>query len=263
MSTVNPYVDRVLDVAAFLMAEARGHKLGDVAESLGLSKSATHRMLQALCEKGWAEQDADSGVYRLTLRLPALAHHYLATTKLPDLIRPVVERVARESREHARVAVVTGDRINWLTEVQGSTSGLIFQGGLGRLPIHAAANGKAWLATLTDEAASRIVLDRGFGNPDELGPNAVRSIDVLLRHLAETRRRGWALNVEEAEAGVITVAAAVTPGGEGTAAVATVSASGPAVRFTAERATIVAETVIVPAAKELSVLWPMTTPSQR
>ncbi len=257
MSAVNPYVDRVLDVVSFLLAEARGRRLVEVSEGLGLSKSATHRMLQALCEKGWAEQDPDTSVYKLTLRLPALAHHFLATTKLPDLIRPVVERVARDSQEHVRVAVVTGERMNWFTQVQGSTSGLVFQGGFGRLPIHAAANGKAWLATLSDEEATRIVLERGFGEPDDHGPNAVRSIEGLLQHLAETRRRGWGLNVEEAEAGVITVAAAVCPGGPGTPAVATISAAGPAVRFTIERATKVAETVIVPAAEELSQLWPL------
>ncbi|MBL8669877.1 MAG: IclR family transcriptional regulator [Alphaproteobacteria bacterium] len=256
MSVVNPFVDRVLDVVSFVAERARGCSLGEISGQLKLSKSATHRMLAALVARGWVEQESETGFYRLTLRLPAMAHRYLGSTRLIDIVQPVVDRLARASLEHVRLAAVAGRGLTWLTTAQGATSGLIFRGGSGRLPLHATANGRAWLASLDDEAACRIVLEAGFGATGEFGPNAPRSIDVFLDRLAETRRLGFAVNVEESEVGVAAVAAAIRCSPEAPV-VGTISVSGPAIRFTRKRAFEVAREMMLPAAAELGDLWPL------
>jgi DNA-binding IclR family transcriptional regulator len=257
MTVVNPLVERVLDVLGALAEGGRSRRLSDVADQVRLSKSVTHRLLQSLCARGWVEQERETGFYRLTLRLPLIAQRYLSATRLPDLVQPIVERLARDSRESARVAAAIGDGLAWLATAQGATSSLVMQAGTGKLPLHATANGKAWLATLGSEKASRVVLAQGFGDPTDLGPNAILSIDDLLNELAAIRARGHAFNFEESEIGVVTVAAAVMPHGPSAPAVATVSVSGPSVRFSRERADEIGRTLIRDAAQELAELWPL------
>ena len=64
--------------------------------------------------------------------------------------------------------------------------------------LHATATGKAWLATLPEDEALRLVVARGFpvprhADPGTFGKGVVRTIDELRAHLRETRRRGYAL----------------------------------------------------------------------
>ncbi|MFI5013276.1 MAG: IclR family transcriptional regulator [Hyphomicrobiales bacterium] len=261
MTDVNPIVSRVLEVMECLLHDAGGRPLGEIGESLGLPKSATHRMLQALCSKGWAEQSSQTGFYRPSLRLPLLAKRYLEATGLGDIVQPIIQRVAEETREYVRVAVVAGDGLSWLTSAQGATSGLVAQGGRGTLPLHAAAAGKAWLATMSNEEAGRIVLARGLGAANlELGPNAIRNLDQFLTELERTRRRGWGLNDEESEVGIVTVASAIRPAHLRSACVGTIGITGPSVRFTAKRARDIAAEVLVPAASLLASMWPDKLP---
>jgi IclR family acetate operon transcriptional repressor len=260
MADVNPFVDRVLDVVAFLTEEGRSHPLGEISARLGLSKPATHRMLAALVARGWVDQEAGTGFYRLTLRLPILAHRYLRATRFLDVTQPVIDRLARASREHARLTAVVGSGLTWLVMAQGATSSLIFQGGSGKLPLHASANGKAWLATLTNEEAIKLVLETGFGSPSEFGPNAARSVNVLLERIEETRRAGFGINIEESEIGVITVAAVIRLAPK-SPVVGTVSVSGPSARFTVEIAKRVAQDFVIPAAAELGEIWPLHSSS--
>jgi IclR family acetate operon transcriptional repressor len=262
MADVNPFVDRVLDVVAFLTEDGHSHPLGEISAKLGLSKSATHRMLTALVARGWVEQELGTGFYRLTLRLPILAHRYLRSTRFLDVTQPVIDRLARASREHARLTAVVGNSLTWLAMAQGATSSLIFQGGSGKLPLHASANGKAWLATFSNEEASKIVLEKGFGAPGEFGPNAARSLSVFLDLLEETRRLGFGVNNEESEIGVITVAAAIRCAPK-TPVVGTVSVSGPMARFSRELAEQVARDFVIPAAVELGEIWPLHAPGDR
>ena len=257
MTDVNPVVGRVLDVMECLLSDVGGRPLGEIGEKIGLPKSATHRMLHALCTKGWAEQASHTGFYRPSLRLPLLAKRYLEATGLADIVQPIIQRVAEQTREYVRVAVIVGDGLSWLTSAQGATSGLIAQGGRGTLPLHAAASGKAWLATMSNEEAGRIILARGFGTASrDLGPKAISDLDQFLAELERTRRRGWGLNDEESEVGIVTVAAAIRPDHLKRACVGTIGITGPSVRFTAKRAKEVAGVVLVPAALELASMWP-------
>ena len=261
MAEVNPFVDRVLDVVAFLTEDGRSRPLGEISARLGLSKAATHRMLRALSARGWVEQEAGTGFYRLTLRLPILAHRYLRSTRFLDVTQPVIDRLAQATREHARLTAVVGHGLTWLSMAQGATSGLVSQGGSGKLPLHASANGKVWLATLSNEEAIKLVLEKGFGEPGEFGPNAVRSVEELLKRLDETRRLGFGINIDESEIGVITVAAAIRCAPK-SPVVGTVSVSGPSVRLTRERAEQVVHDLVLPAAAELGELWPLHAPGE-
>jgi DNA-binding IclR family transcriptional regulator len=250
--------ERCLSIIELLADDAGSMSLGEIAERVQLPKSAAHRLLTTLVEQGWAEQESDTSFYRLTMRLAILGQRFYAASGIPDSCQPLLDRLAQQSREFARLAIVNGDALVWLTHAQGATGGLLYQPFLttNTVPLYATASGKAWLATLDSRQAIRKLLGRrGFADAGQYGPNAVHSMEALLREVDATAERGYGLAVNEAEPGVTAVAAAIRSGVNGPA-VGTVSVAGPSVRMTDARIRELAPKVIRCAA-DMSDLWPL------
>lgn len=250
--------ERCLSIIELLAERAGEMPLGEIAERLDLPKSGAHRLLATLVGLGWAEQDAGTGYYRLTMRLAVLGQRFYDATGIPDICQPLLDRLAADTHEFARLAVVDGDALVWVAHAQGATGGLVYQPSLASntVPLYATASGKAWLATLGTEAAVRKALgDRGFRDADRYGPNVIRSIEALLAEIAATAKRGYGLALNEAEPGVCTVAAAIRPEGGGPA-LGTVSVAGPSVRLDEARLHALAPQVQA-CARSLASLWPL------
>jgi DNA-binding IclR family transcriptional regulator len=250
--------ERCLAIIELLADGARSMPLGAVSDRLDLPKSGAHRLLATLVELGWVEQEPDTGFYRLTMRLAVLGQQFYVATGIPDICQPLLDRLARQSREFARLAVVDGDSLVWVAHAQGARGGLVYQPSLmsNTVPLYATASGKAWLATLrSDDAVQKIVKNGGFKDADKYGPNVLRSIEALLKEVKRTAQRGYGLASSEAEPGVTAIAAAICSIVDGTA-LGTVSVAGPSVRMTEARIQELAPLVRQGAA-ELANLWPL------
>lgn len=249
--------ERALDIIELLADGAASLPLGEIAERLGLPKSGAHRLLATLVNLGWAEKDPDTSFYRLTMRLAILGQRFYVATGIPDICQPLLDRLANQSREFVRLAVVDGPSLTWVAHAQGASGGLVYQPTLGTstVPLYATATGKIWLATLPAEQAMQYALRNGFKDADRYGPNVVRSVDKLMREIDAARRRGYGLAMNEAEPGVTALAAAIRPAGGG-AALGTVSVAGPSARMTETRVRELAPLVMQTAA-ELASLWPL------
>ena len=148
----------------------------------------------------------------------------------------------------------------WIAHAQGATGGLVYQPAetTGTVPLYATASGKAWLATLRpNDAVQCVAKHGGFSEADRYGPNVIRSIDVLLKELRATARRGYGLAFNEAEPGVTAIAAAIRSGSDG-ATVGTVSIAGPTARMTESRLRTLAR-LVTQCASDLSSSWPVRT----
>ena len=259
MKVVNPLLERCFQLIELLAEEPRAFRLGVISERLGVQKGAVHRLLAALCSMGWVEQEPETGFYRLTLRLAIMGQRVLLATRIPDLTRPILQKLADESQELVRMAIVEGERLSWVAFVQGRRTGLIYQPEMiGKVPLPVTANGKAWLLTLPPEEAIRIAREEGFPQSGRFGPRAIRSIEAFIPALDETRARGWGMSYEEAEQGIAAIAAPIRPSGPDTPAVATCSVAGPLLRFGAEDIVRNASLVMA-AANEIAAIWPLRT----
>ncbi|MEJ8570008.1 IclR family transcriptional regulator [Microbaculum marinum] len=250
-------IDRTLDILELLIENPEGLALGEVALQLGLPKSATHRLVSQLVERGYMERDAASQRYRLTMRLSVLGFRFLSKTGLTDICQPELDELAARTGELARIAMVDGDTMTWVAQAQGARYGLRYDGNLGRHVVQpATASGKARLATMSDDRAVGIVASLGFGDRAELGQNAISSMAELLKELETTRKRGYGIAYEEGEPGIAAVAAAIPASNPAEDCVGTVSVAGPITRQTRQRLDEIAPDV-VNVAKRLSELWPI------
>jgi DNA-binding IclR family transcriptional regulator len=229
-----------------------------LAERLEMPKSATHRLLQSLLDRGYVQQDPASQGYALSFKVALLGFRYLDARRLPDVAQAALDRLAAAAGEYCRMAVVAGEELIWVARAQGATQGLRYDPPMGRdVVLHATATGKAWLATLPEETALRIVCARGFATPTGLGARAVKTVDEMRQHLAATRALGYASAIEEGEPGTVAMAAAFRTYDSVDAPVAgTVSIAGPLVRLTDARVAELAP-LLLATAREISALWPL------
>jgi DNA-binding IclR family transcriptional regulator len=261
MSEANSVIGRCLGIIEML-ADGRNMPLADISRELDIPKSATHRLLQSLAELGWVKQVPESGYYGLTLRLAIAGQRLLVGTRIPEVCQPVLDRLARESADLVRLAVVQDGTLTTVAFAQGGRVGLIYQPEMiATVPLHCSATGKAWLATLPNTEAVRLaVRQKGFGTPGVFGPRALLTVETLIEALEETRQRGWASVWEENEVGIAAVAAAIRPGGKSSSAVGAVSIAGPLTRYDKKCVAAAAERVIA-GARELAELWPLRSSS--
>lgn len=248
---------RGLDILEALAGRPRPAALGEIADALALPKSATHRLLTELMERGFVRQEPDTQAYALTLKLAALGVQHLSVSRILDVCQPVIERLAQASGELVRMTVAEGGGLYWVARAQGAQAGLRYDPEQGtRVHLHVTAVGKVWLATLEEDAAVRLATSAsGFGAAGRFGPRALTTEAQLRAALARTRARGFGQAVDEGEPGASAMACAIHAGGLAQA-VGTVSIAGPTARLTPARM----QALLAPlkdAAAELGRLWPL------
>ena len=258
MRVVKSQISHCLDVLAIMADSSHGMRLTDLAAALDEPKSSVQRMLGHLAGEGWIEQDAETGRYRLTLRLATLGQRHLQAIGITDASHAILQQLARQTRELVRLTIVDGNRLVWIGSAQGAAPGLMYQPEMGHhIVSYATANGKAWLATLDEANALRIAKADGLGQKKAraaTGPKVLLSAEALLRDLTEVRRRGYGLAIEEADPGVNAIAVAIRRHPFG-AALGTLSVAGPSVRLQAATMDGLAK-FLRAAVIELAAVWP-------
>ena len=186
---------RGLNTLELLAHNAEGLPLHAIADALDVPRSTAHKVLAELVAAGYVRQAEEFMPYRLTLKLATLGLHYFTSTGVVELIQPVLDRLARQSGELARMSLVENERLIWIAKAQGARSGLRFDAASDpgeEVRLFCSSNGQAWLSTLPDERALEIVSRQGFGGERQYGPNAPKSILEFLERLAFARTSGYA-----------------------------------------------------------------------
>ncbi|MER9020060.1 IclR family transcriptional regulator [Mesorhizobium sp. M0195] len=254
MKVVNSLIADCFAILELLATEAKSMRQSDIADQLQLQRSGAHRILTTLVGLGWVEQDKED-FYRLSLKLPAIGYRFMQAASLPDVFQPVLDKVARESRELVCLAALASDNLTTIAHAQGAQGTLICRSRtLPVLPLHVSASGKAWLATISREAALERALESGLGKPGNYGPRQIKTVDEFMSEFDRTALRGYGIALEEAEEAIGAVAATIaTASGQAVGVLAIVA---PAFRLNEKRLAELGEQAKAGAA-ELALLWPL------
>lgn len=222
-------VQSVARSLALLEAVASESEVGlvELAQRTGLQPSTAHRLLSTLIECGYVVQNARTSRYRLghkVVELTGSAEQRLR--RLRAVVRPHLETLRDLTDETTNLVVL--DRFNaiYVDQCESSRAVRMFAE-IGRtVPAHASASGKAMLAFSTDGVVERLCARASL---EALTSQTLTDPERLRLELARVRARGYAVDNEEFEEGVVCVAAPIfTSGG---AVLAAVSVSGPAGRM--------------------------------
>jgi DNA-binding IclR family transcriptional regulator len=192
----------------------------ELVESCDLAKSTASRLLTALERAELLERDS-IGLYRAGPLFWLYAARHDRWDELVRLATPTLEQLAEDTRETVNLAVAQGDRVIQVGQVDSQYL-------LGArdwtqidVPPHASALGKVLYAYAA--------LPVPRGRLEGLTPHTIPDGVALERQLAQARRRGWAVTVDELEIGLCGVAVPVRGGGGDV--VAALGVSGPTQRF--------------------------------
>jgi DNA-binding IclR family transcriptional regulator len=220
-------VDRALSVLEILAACGEAG-VTEVAAELGVHKSTAFRLVAALESRGFVEQLADRGKYRLGFGVVRLAGAAAAQLDIARQGRPICEALAADLQETVNIAILDGDRAVNVSQARGpaalSTHNWVGQG----TPLHATSSGKVLLAYASD-AVRKDVLSREL---PRYTPATISDPEVLRQHLDLIVDQGWAATAEEYEVGLNALAAPVR-GADGDV-FAALSVSGPSFRIDPE-----------------------------
>lgn len=195
----------ILDLVA--AAGGRALSISEIARTLGLPKSSTSNLCQAL-EAGRLLGRRDLG-YVLGRRLVELGGAYLSTVDQVQEFYAACRQQPILSRLTARVAVLDGLDVLYLARYDG-TQPIRLTANIGdRFPAHCTATGKALMALLEPGVLAERL--RGKLRLPALTDRSITDVRRLYAELDLARERGYALDQEETTPGVTCVAIA-TPG---------------------------------------------------
>lgn len=221
-------LDRALQLILAIAESPRpGLSLAAASAALGYSKATAQRLLRTLVSRDFLQYDEVLGVYSLGVANARLGSEYLHRLDMREVaLRPMRSLVA-ETRETAHLGIVSGTDVVYIELVDSPQPVRMFSRVGDAVPAFATAIGKAILAWSGDEAVPARL-------PDELiarTPNTLVTLDALLKDLALTRERGYAIDDMENREGIRGYAAPIFDLSD--TVVAAVSIAGPATRVSA------------------------------
>ena len=189
-------IARAATILRALEEENAGLSLGQIAQRVNLARSTVQRIVAALQTEQLVISATPNGRVRLgptILRLAASVRgDFLA------LARPILERLSEELHETVDLAVVKKDHLVFIDQVSGSQR-LRAVSAVGEVfPLTCTANGKAYLAQLSDAGVEALV-GRTY---TARTPKSLTKLDALLKDLSVVRRNGVAFDREEHTVGI-------------------------------------------------------------
>jgi DNA-binding IclR family transcriptional regulator len=227
-------IDRALSVLD-LIAGSEKEDLGvsEIARELGLSKAVVHRVLVTLVARDYLQVDATSRRYRLGPMALVLGSAYLERLDLRALAHPRLRRLSERTGETATFSLRNGWTRMYIEQVTPERE-IRMSVVIGKaFPLHAGSSSKAFLAFLSDDEREDYLAQNDL---TPLTRSTITDPEALRVELAEVRSRGYAVSLEERQAGAGSIAAPILD--RSGRPIAVISVCGPLERLMTELATI-------------------------
>jgi IclR family pca regulon transcriptional regulator len=178
--------------------------IADVSRATGLTRAVVRRCLYTLKELGYAA--TDGRMYFLQPRILNLGYAYLSTAPVPIAAQPVLEEMSEALGEASSVAVLDDGAVVYVGRAATKRIMSVTLGVGSRLPAYCTALGRVLLAHLTDEQVNTELSKVDFIQHTK---HTVTSRKRLEEILAGVRQEGFALNDQELEIGLRSIAVPV------------------------------------------------------
>lgn len=182
-------------------AERPRQTIAEVSAASGLDRATARRCLLTLAHQGYA--DYDGKFFTLTPRVLRLGTACLAAMPLPQIVQPLLDELSERVGQSSSVSILDGAEIVYVARAaQKKVMSIGLMPG-SRLPAYCTSMGRVLLAALP-QAEARAVLQRA--------PLAARTAltitepDAILVELARIRHQGFAINDQEVEIGLRSIA---------------------------------------------------------
>ena len=220
---------RMVDVLRSFSSSARRLSVAQIAAGTGLPRPTVHRILAALRDIGFIEQDAKGGDYMLGISLYELGSLSLANMDLHREAQPFVDQLARLSGCSVHLGVFNGQSVVVIERDDLEEPRKSLASHVEIAPIHCTGVGKAVGAWLPTDLLHKIAAP----GLQTYTANTITSLSALEREYARIRKRGFAYDNEELQLWIRCVAAPIRNASG--RVFAAISVSGPPERMGPQR----------------------------
>ena len=182
----------------------RALTIAQISQKTGIPRAAVRRCLHTLKQLGYAEAEMNN--FSLRPKVLTLGYSYLSSTPLAVSSQPYLNNVSRALNESCSLAVMDEDEVLYIARSATSRVMSVALNAGSRLPAYCTSLGRVMLAHL--EPAE---LDAYFAKT-QLRPMTERTVvsqKRLRQILASVRQNGYAINDEELELGLRSIAVPV------------------------------------------------------
>jgi IclR family pca regulon transcriptional regulator len=187
-------------IETFTAARPR-QSISEVSVASGLDRATARRCLLTLSHLGYA--DYDGKYFTLTPRVLRLGTACLATMPLPRIVQPMLDDLSERIGESSSASVLDGHEIVYVARAaQHKIMSISLMAG-SRLPAFCTSMGRAMLAFLPEAEAQRIL---DATTLVQRTPRTIADKEQLLIEFARVKTEGYALNDQEIELGLRSIA---------------------------------------------------------
>ncbi|MGC8229553.1 IclR family transcriptional regulator [Pseudobacillus badius] len=223
-------VARALDIIELVGQSKQGLGVTEISKQMDINKSSVFRILATLSQYGYIEQHETTGKYKLGYMFLDISSKLLDSLDVRAEAQPILQELEEETNEVVHLVVYDQGEVVYIEKLDGNEA-LRMHSKVGkRAPVHCTSVGKAILSHLP--AADVLTIIERKGLPAHT-PYTIVEKEVFVQELSRVKANGYALDLEENEAGIRCIAAPVFDHTGKVAAA--VSISGPTLRMTDER----------------------------
>ncbi|WP_027108902.1 IclR family transcriptional regulator [Lacticigenium naphthae] len=198
-------VDRALKILEAL-SKQDSMSLVTLSEETGLHKATAHRLVNTLLVNGYIEQNPSTKHYAISLKLFELGNSKIQNIDFLNVAKSMIQQLALDLGQTVHLVIDDNDSVLYIDKYQVEKYENRMKSKIGkRAPMYCTAVGKAILATHTNAEIT------DFWNRNEIQQftrNTLTNLDDFLKEIEEIRRKGYAMDNQEHEYGVVCVGAA-------------------------------------------------------
>ncbi|MBP1203470.1 IclR family pca regulon transcriptional regulator [Duganella sp. 1411] len=259
--TIAEQIDAMTD-PSFMTSLARGlavvqafsdsrkpQTIANISQKTGIPRAAVRRCLHTLRELGYV--DAELNNFSLRPKVLTLGYSYLSSTPLTVSAQPYLNDISRTLNESSSMAVLEDGEVLYVARASTARVMSVALNTGSRLPAYCTSLGRVMLAHLPPDELERYLAKTKLRAMTE---NTVTNPKRLREILADVRRDGYAINDEELELGLRSIAVPVR--GASGQVLAALNVGAQAARVSVKQLEKEFLPVLVRGAQELAILLP-------
>lgn len=185
---------KALAVLECIGAAATPPRIAEVAIAAGISRPTAYRIVNTLIAEGYVTQDAQSGRLSIGHSVLMLSASLLDSNRMRLESLPHLEALAGLTGERTNLGIIHRNKVLYVAGVEKPSLPTIYTRFGKTAPAHCSSLGKAILAHLPQPEVDRILAAEP---PVAHTPHSITSVPRLNEELAETRKRGFAIDRQE------------------------------------------------------------------
>jgi DNA-binding IclR family transcriptional regulator len=202
-------VERALNILEAAANRRDGMTNSEISRKLDIPKSSASYILRTLERRGYLRREAETGRYRLGLKILSLGGDAQANLDIADVALPFMRMLSEKIRMTVHLAVLDQGEAVYIEKVEAPGFFKVNTWVGRRMFLHSTSVGKCLLAWLAKDDVETIVKQQGL---KKRTPKTITSITKLLADLEHVKQSGYAVDDEENSLGARCLGAPIFDG---------------------------------------------------